>query len=62
MRYEMAQSVASMIVLWLRSFLVNHRDCLERAFCEANREAAQHGLWAWAVAELARLVINVFTA
>ena len=54
-RKEVAHSIISMLELWINSFFANRRECLERAFCLSNRDAARHGLWAWAVAELGRL-------
>ena len=54
-RTEVAYSIVSMLELWMNAFFANRRECLERAFCLSNRDAARHGLWGWAVAELARL-------
>ena len=55
-RREVAHAVTSMLELWMNSYFANHRECVERAFCSCNRDAARHGLWAWAVAEMARFV------
>ena len=55
-RREVAHAVISMMELWLNSYFANRRECLERAFCSSNRDAARHGLLAWAVAEMARLL------
>ncbi len=53
-RFEIAFAVSVMLVLWAKSFIANRRECVERAFCQSNRDAADRGLWAWAVAELTR--------
>ena len=55
-RREVAHAVTSMLELWMNSYFANRRECVERAFCSCNRDAARHGLWAWAVAEMARFV------
>ena len=56
-RREVAHAIISMLELWVNSFFVNRRECLERAFCSSNQDAARHGLWAWAVAEIASSTI-----
>ena len=58
-RREVAHAVISMMDLWLNSYFANRRECLERGFCSSNRDAARHGLLAWAVAEMARLLSHM---
>ncbi len=40
--------------LWMKSHMVNLRDCPKSDFCNSNEEATGHSFVAWAVAEVAR--------